>query len=133
MPTVTIYEIRSGRISRVVTAPESMIQDQAQAGESYVAGSANTLTQYVNTAKRRVESRPTINGAVSKNPFVADGVDTSCISGLPQPCTVTLGGQRYWVEDGVFGFTTDVPGTFSLTVQAWPYLDAEFIVEAIDA
>lgn len=133
MPTVTIYEIRSGRISRVVTAPESMIQDQAQAGESYVAGSANTLTQYVNTAKRRVENRPKISATVSKSVILADGADIASISGLPQPCTVTLGGHRYRVEDGVFGFTTDVPGTFSLTVQAWPYLDAEFIVEAIDA
>lgn len=133
MPTVTIYEIRSGRISRVVTAPESMIQYQAQAGESYVAGSANTLTQYVNTAKRRVENRPTINGAVSKNPFVADGVDTSCISGLPKPCIVLFEGEQYLTEDGVFEFTTDVPGIFQVIVQAWPYLDKTFTIEAVEA
>lgn len=130
MPTVTVYETRTGRIVRVVTGPANIIDQQAQTGEGYAAGTANTLTQYVNTAKRRVENRPKISATVSKSTIVADGADIASISGLPQPCTVTLEGQIYRVEDGTLSLTTDIPGSFLLTVQAWPYLDAEFTVEA---
>lgn len=130
---LTVYNTKTGKINRIVDAPDIIAQLQAGEGEAWITGNSDDLTQYVDTAKRRVENRPKISATVSKSVILADGADIASISGLPQPCTVTLGGQRYWVEDGVFGFTTDVPGTFSLTVQAWPYLDAEFIVEAIDA
>ena len=131
MPTATLYDPLTGRILRVVTAPANLIHQQTLPGEAYLAERANTLTQYVNIATKQIEDRPLMEAILSKPTFMADGLDMVMLGNLPQPCTVILKGQSWRVEDGIFSLTTDIPGSFLLTVQAWPYLNAEFSVEAL--
>jgi hypothetical protein len=128
---LTVYNTKTGKINRIVDAPDIIAQLQAGEGEAWITGSSDDLTQYVNIATKQIEDRPLMDAILSKPTFLADGLDMVMLGNLPQPCTVILKGQSWRVEDGIFSLTTDIPGSFLLTVQAWPYLNAEFAVEAL--
>lgn len=131
---ITIFETTTGRIIRTVSCPKNMINIQCRNGEEFVFFHHNIYTHYILTAFGNTPiKRPTMPGALNKPQILADGNDLATISNLPQPCTVTFAGQTYEVEDGCFAFTVDVPGTYTVRVEAWPHLDAEFVVEGVEA
>lgn len=64
----------------------------------------------------------------------ADGVDESVISSIPAGVTVQWpDGQIDEVTDGEVRFAVDLPGTYTLTFDAVPYLRQEVIIEAVAA
>jgi len=99
-------------------------------GESWVGGRLNDLTQYVNPVTRLKTDRPIMPGTLNKTTITADKMDTAIISNLP-PCTVTFAGEAYEVTDGSFELTVDTPGTYEISVEAFPYLPATFTIEAV--
>ena len=127
---ITIFDPRSGKINRVIIAPVGVAQDQVQEGESWVDGHSNDLIHYVDGGL--IVNRPTMPGTLDKPQILADGLDLATISNLPQPCTVTFSDQTYLVEDGEFAFTADIPGSYTVEVEAFPHLPATFTVEAIE-
>lgn len=134
---ITIFDPRSGKINRVITAPFGVAQDQVQEGESWVGGHSDDLIHYVDGGL--IVNRPTMPGTLNKPQIIvataeqlADGTaDLATISNLPD-CIVTFKGQEYPVVDGSFSFTTNIPGIFTVEVEAFPYLPATFTVEAIE-
>ncbi len=129
---VTVYNLETGRIERIITASISLAQNQAGYGESWLVGSANPCFQYVDLVTGLIAQRPTMPGTLDKPQILADGLDLATISNLPQPCTVTFAGQTYLVEDGEFAFTADIHGSYIVEVEAFPHLPATFTVEAIE-
>ena len=127
---ITIFDPRSGKINRVIIAPFGVAQDQVQEGESWVGGHSDDLIHYVDGGL--IVNRPTMPCTINKTTITADSTDTAIISNLPEPCTVTFKEQEYEVTNGTFGFTTDLPGTYAVKVEAWPHLDATFTVEAVE-
>ncbi|MBB4000978.1 hypothetical protein [Aurantimonas endophytica] len=66
--------------------------------------------------------RPAITATVSKAAILADGADKAVISGLPKPCVVRVDGQSVERKGGTLTLTADVPGTYRIEVDQWPYL-----------
>jgi|LGVE01.1.fsa_nt_gb hypothetical protein len=125
---ITIFKTGSGRITGRVECPQSAVWSQVQNGENWVAGSANDLTQYVSGGL--ITDRPQMSGTLNKTTITANGTDLATIANLPQPCTATFAGKQYEVMDGSFEFTVDTPGSYTVKVEAFPHLPAEFTVEA---
>lgn len=63
----------------------------------------------------KVLKRPTFT------PKVESFVGGFTLSMLPVPSTVTVDGETYEVDDGVFEFETPIRSTFKVTIDAWPY------------
>lgn len=132
MKTAVFNKI-TGEIHKTVCASQSVAHIQAQIGENWVACAEDTndLKHWINPITLLREDRPVMPGTLDKPQILADGNDLATISNLPQPCTVTFKGQQYPVEDGSFSFTANIPGSYTVEVEAFPYLPATFTVEAI--
>lgn len=131
--TITTFDL-DGKIIKVISCPESMVGIQRlPEGGGYVPGQFDGRTHYVlKETGNQIVARPAIKSSgPDKNTIISDGEDTATINGLPLPCTVIVQNQRYHVDDGSFEFTTDTPGQYEFTVEAWPYLDATFTLEAL--
>jgi hypothetical protein len=75
-------------------------------------------------------------GRNRKPEIVANGQDECAIEGLPMPCLVTVlhdglpvfRNQR--VDDGGVAFCVPFPGTYEVTVMAWPFRSRTFVITA---
>jgi len=70
-------------------------------------------------------------GSLDKTTLTADGIDTCVLSELVSECKVSVDKIDYIVTDGVFEFSTDLPGVYKIRVEAFPYLPKEWEVTAI--
>lgn len=129
MITAAIYKISSGEIIRIVSSPLSMVRDQCRDGEAWVvcSTSARDGSHYVDCGV--ISTRPAMPGSLNKTCIRADGTDYATVLGLPKPCTVTFCETPYEIDDGEFCFTVDLPGTYEITVEAFPFLPAKFTVK----
>lgn len=59
-------------------------------------------------------------------PVVQSG---AALTGLPAHCTVTINGASYDVDDGCFEYVTPLPGSYPVSVEAWPYLTWEGVID----
>jgi hypothetical protein len=78
--------------------------------------------------------RPLITSEPNKLILYADSVDSVILLGLPVPCTVKAGNDIHQLddpEDTTFEFTTDTVGTFTVTVEQFPYITKSWEIEAV--
>ena len=68
--------------------------------------------------------------AAAKLAIAPDGEDAAIVSGLPDPCAVTVNGVEQSVMGGSLILRSRAPGLFDLTFRAWPFLDARLTIEA---
>ena len=72
--------------------------------------------------------------------YVLDGVvmprlespvvlDRGVLRGLPLPCLITINETEYPCDTETVELEFDQPGSYRVSVQAWPYLDKEFTIE----
>lgn len=131
MMTVTVYDTATGRILRIVEAPNGLARIQAGEGESWVVGKANDLTQYVNGGL--IADRPAMPGALNPDRITTD--ETATLAG-PDGATVKISGPVSGSDtldaDGI-EVGCDTPGIYAVTVQLFPYLDAEYQLEITEA
>jgi hypothetical protein len=68
--------------------------------------------------------KQTVDAVVSESTIVADGIDTTAITRLPVPCTVTISGALaagpFEVTDGELDLTCDHAGDIVVSVTADP-------------
>jgi hypothetical protein len=75
--------------------------------------------------------RPLITSEPNKLTLSTDNVDSIVIQDLPLPCTIKVNETAYEVNDGEFEFTTDTVGTFTVTVEQFPYITKSWEIEAV--
>ena len=129
------YKEENGRIVGQFSCPSNVIHSQHMAGEDYLEASANIRLDYVNVETRQVTPRPTLLTTFSKAEIAADTTDVTTLTDLPDPCTITYMGPGINITQEVTGgtaeFTTDTPGTHTVKVEAFPYLDWEGTFDAV--
>ena len=69
------------------------------------------------------------DGQAVERPVMQPQVLGTAIANLPIPCTLTVNGQQHECDDGVADFEFDQPGTYTIAISSWPYIDAEVTVE----
>jgi hypothetical protein len=79
--------------------------------------------------------RPAISLTVSATELDISASETATISGLPIPCDVSFSGpitlDPATVTDGELEFSADIPGGYTLTFSAFPYLDSVVTINAV--
>ena len=127
------YDPKTGRILYSGENIPSIIDLLVERGESIVPGEGNDSAHYVDIRQSPpvICPRPHQETRCDRTELVADGKDTLVLSGLPLPCAVQIGERRYEVEDGELEWSTLMPGTYYIHVEAFPYLDWDAEVSAI--
>jgi len=127
------YDPKTGRILYSGENIPSIIDLLIERGESIILGEGNDSAHYVdiNQSPPVIRPRPKQEARCNRTELVADGEDALVLSGLPLPCTVQIGEHRYGVEDGELEWSTLMPGTYYIHVEAFPYLDWDAEVSAI--
>jgi hypothetical protein len=96
------------------------VTDAPSAGRQYISGGLVVEKQPLNLPE--------------SIQITADGTDEAVISNIPAGVTVQWpDGQIDEVTDGEVRFAVDLPGTYTLTFDAVPYLEQEVTIEAVAA
>jgi len=105
-----IYD-QVGRILRNISSPQDMIEVQLQEGEMYLE-SDNLIDDSVFYID---------NSTIVKRPSFSETVQGTTISSLPIPTTIIVQGVSYEVSDGVAELSFNLPGTYPVILQSFPY------------
>lgn len=128
-----VYELGTGRILRSGLCPQNMVEHQAQAGEIAVESEDDGIDdslQYV--VDGAIVMRPSLPG-FDKTTITADGEDAATMT-VPVGSHVEIVAVASGVcEDGIVEITADLPDSYTVRVtDCWPYLDGEFVIEAVE-
>lgn len=132
MSDAIIYDI-TGKILRTVSAPIEMIEMQKQENEFLIYGNADISSQYIKDGE--VTDKLTQETTIDKATLVADGIDYITISNSPIGTVYVIDTiNKKSINAAIQStetFSTTIPSTYKLWVEAFPYLDFEAIIEAI--
>lgn len=125
-----------GRIMHVMaTVPEAYAAFLRSEGKRFIEVARidvpiETLIADCFVIEGMLAERPDMGVTIDRHEIAADDRDTCTITGLPAPCTIVIEGMEHTVEDGRLDFTADQPGTYAVTLRAWPFKDHELIITA---
>ena len=128
--THTVYDISTGRILGSVFGVFSIQVPIDGEGLIENGGVVDGGTHYYDLINS-IKVRPEMSISVTSLTISSDGIDSTTISNLPNPCTVYVDEQKYTVTDGLFEFSTDFAGIYSVKIKSFPYTSVEFEVTAI--
>lgn len=128
--TVTWYDPLTGALGGIRSGLRKTIDRE---GLPYLEGEYHSDKYYVDitTAPHRVEPRPAMPVSQKSSVIHADGNDILVLSGLPEPCAISIGNHDYSVGDGTLEWSTLMPGVYPIRVRAWPYVDFKGEVTAV--
>jgi hypothetical protein len=106
-----------GRILYHARMPYAMFPFQSPPpGGRFVVGFGSAETHYVK------------GDEVLERPASTAVLDGMTLKSLPVPCTITLEGVEHDCTDDTCELSFSHPGTYTVTVSAWPMFDAIFEV-----
>ena len=103
----------TGRILATGSMPASMLE--LQEGNIYV-GTADADSQYI------------VGGAATPRPANPATLSGTILSNLPVPCVIRINASEYPCTDSTATLNLTLAGTYTITVTAFPFLDAIFTV-----
>ena len=116
--SITVYEKETGKIKYFVESdPVNLKVTKENLDEPWIEGTWDWDTHYVKHGK--AVKRP-------KNPCYADG---QTLLNVSVPSVVWVNDTKYECNESTVELEFDQPGTYTIRVQSWPYLDAEFEIE----
>lgn len=104
-----------GRILATGSMPESMLE--LQEGNIYV-GTVDPLREYI------------ADGVAAPRPVNPAALSGTTLTNLPVPCVIQINDSQYPCSDATATLRFAQVGTYTVTVIAFPYLDARFTVTA---
>ena len=138
MASFAIYKA-SGEITKIFKGAASEGALQVNPGDDEVGHLPSVFGQtddknYVDVENLIIMEKQPFPFTTSSTQITADGINEAIISGIPAGTTVTWpDSQSDEVTDGVVEFAVDLPGNYTLTFTAIPYLDQEVVIEAVAA
>lgn len=105
-----------GRIIQTGTIPDDMLHLQSSEGKTAIPGGADLDKDYV------------VEGRVTTRPSQRTELVASKLTGLPQPCTIYINGSVYPCRDEQADLEFTYPGSYTVRIEAFPYLNTEFRV-----
>lgn len=106
----------AGHILYTGQVPGTMLELQ---GENVVAGEADLDLDYV------------LDGAITRRPANTAVLKGMKLRSLPKPCVITVEGVAHDCIDATADLSFSLPGTYTVTVSAWPMVDATFEVTQV--
>jgi hypothetical protein len=128
-----ITDAGTGEITQTISSPQSNLAESGNVTEVSEAVFSNYQLYYEDDAQKIL--RPTNPATLTNTIIAANGTDTTTLTNLPDPCTVTFTGPGISLMEDVTGgtatFTTDTLGAHTVKVVAFPYLDWEGTFNAV--
>jgi len=138
-----VFITATGEIVTNISMLEEALLDtvtaSVTAGRDYLAVAGNRNTQYVVTGV--VTARPALSVVATWSATtIASGVTATLGTTLPVETVVTvvasgavqlLGGRGHsvvFVNDGSFEFSSTIPGTYTVSVECFPYLNTTYTI-----
>ncbi|BAI75206.1 hypothetical protein AZL_b05430 (plasmid) [Azospirillum sp. B510] len=124
MTHFALYDPASGRIATVVSLPNRHTEEAMRRLAAAHEQKAIPCSPDTSSTLHWVE-----DGLIAERPAAPRNLDA-----LPCPCRVEVYShalettETYEVTDGCFRYA-DLPGTYTITVRAFPWKDAEFTVD----
>ena len=116
MKTITFYQ-SDGQIIFTMTGTESDIELNKTMNPLWVDGDWNDDLYYVKDGVATLRPKNTAQWEGGK------------LSNLPTPCVIWINSTRYECHDDKAELELVYDGKYTIRVQAFPYLDAEFEIE----
>lgn len=114
---ITQYDPDTGEMDAVLSADTPIIESTKAANPYWIDGQWDGDTHYV------VDGAPVLR---PENPTTLDGMT---LRNVPVPATLTINETEYQTDSDTVELEFDYPGTYHVTVSAWPHLDKEFTIE----
>lgn len=127
---ISVYKNDTGEISSLYNVPNP--NDQCDVNHSWIEGWYDCFSSYV--ADGEVLPRPQSTAHCYDNEISADGLDAAIISNIPINAIVSVTGPietQFEVNDGSLYFAAAIPGTYVITIDAWPHKKWEHSINAI--
>lgn len=127
---------QQGGITHVVFCPATMAGLQSTDALSVIEleEHQDDSNSYVDVGSSAVKAKQPFGFSSNKTQIKADGVDEVVVSEVPAGTTILWpDGQEDEVTDGEARFSVDLPGLYTLTFDAVPYLREEVTIEAVSA
>ncbi len=70
-----------------------------------------------------------LDGAIADRPANPAVLTGASLSALPVPCSIRINATSYDCTEATADLTFSHPGTYTITVTAWPYQDKVFTYE----
>jgi hypothetical protein len=118
----------AGEILRTVSAPREIMTLQCKQGEFFVYGEGNDTTQYITQGE--LTDKPMMPIVIDKLNCLADGVELITVTGIPVGASITLGDLSAIAEDDSLELSFDIPGSYPLSIQRWPYVSYGVTIDA---
>jgi hypothetical protein len=131
MKNYTIYDLHTGAVVSIGCTPDALSQQGLGDNRGIIEGHADVHLDYVDPETAVITPRPFITTEPNQTTILADGNDMFLLAGLPVPCVVTVDADAYEITDGEFGFTTVLPGEYTVTVESFPYITRTWEVTAV--
>lgn len=106
-----------GKIDTTFTLQVGVVEALRKQGELYVEGWHDGETHYV------------MDGKVLPRPKNTARLDGMALRDLPIPCVIVIDGTRYDCTDREAELELPVAKRYSITIEAFPRLDANFELE----
>lgn len=117
MLAITLYEGSTGRILGWVEGDTETLEANKSAGP-FVEGKFDPETHWINTGQ-----------ATLRLPLPVQLEDGSLLN-VPPNSLIRINDTEYVCKDGGrVELEFDQPGTYTVRLECWPYLDAEFTIE----
>lgn len=112
---ITFYDTK-GKITGHLES-EDPAQIEVNKVGNWIPGHVNSETQYIKS------------GQITDRPIQQTKLTGLTLSNLPNPCTIFINDTPYECESDTVELEFDQPTTYTIRVEAWPYLDWETIYE----
>lgn len=116
MKFISFYDAH-GKIVGSVGVPASMYDQTRTRLDPHVDGDWYEQDVYV------------ANGGVHPRPENPAQLNELSLTHLPTPGTIRIAGASYPYDEPTVELEFEHPGTYTVQVESWPYLDKEFEVE----
>lgn len=128
-PTMTYYNNVTGYILGSAQGDEETINANKPEGAEIIEGSFSGEHFYIQDGS--AVERPALILILSRTTVTADGIDYVLIEGIPEGATIRDDNDSITSDGAVVEFVSDIVGEHKFWVSAWPYQDAEVIINAI--
>ena len=127
-----VYNSDTGKVVRAGVCQDHMVDAQKRDGELVISDLAiDQLTQYINVIELSVIDRPEQTITQDEINISADGIEKSTFSNVEIGSEVFIDDVSQGIEnDGTTELTFDTIGTYKIKFVLFPFIDAEFIVNA---
>jgi hypothetical protein len=124
------YQITTGRIAKYHSRPEGWLPAIPDEGNALIVAPDPNLTNYY-VADETLCAKASFSGMWSKTSILANNTDTASLSGLTDPCQMTINGNEVTVTGGRLDLTASEPGDYTVELTDVRYFYQSWVVIAV--